>query len=148
MGKVDQGVIALWLARHYWKIPLQYIGFAGSGHQVRDVLHVADLFDLVDYQVQHLARLDGGLFNVGGGLSNSLSLFELTEACRQITGNTVPVTASLEERPGDIPWYITDNSKVTATTGWQPSRSLHQLLQDTYEWLLENEKTLQPIFQS
>ena len=43
MGKVDQGVITLWLARHLFGRALAYIGHGGDGHPVRDLLHIADL---------------------------------------------------------------------------------------------------------
>ncbi len=46
MGKVDQGVITLWDARHYFKRPLRYTGFGSQEKQVRDILHARDLFDL------------------------------------------------------------------------------------------------------
>ena len=48
MGKVDQGVFSWWLLSHHFGRPLTYIGFGGSGKQVRDLLHVDDLVDLVD----------------------------------------------------------------------------------------------------
>ena len=54
MGKVDQGFVALWLARHLFGGPLAYIGFGGDGLQVRDVLHVDDLYDLIALAVAEL----------------------------------------------------------------------------------------------
>ena len=56
MGKTDQGVVALWMAAHYFKRPLSYIGFGGTGKQVRDILHVDDLCDLVAEQIRHFDR--------------------------------------------------------------------------------------------
>jgi CDP-paratose 2-epimerase len=47
MGKVDQGVIVLWLAKHYFNKSLAYFGFNGTGKQVRDILHIDDLFTLI-----------------------------------------------------------------------------------------------------
>lgn len=38
MGKVDQGVVALWVFRHYFGKPLKYIGYGGTGKLVRDML--------------------------------------------------------------------------------------------------------------
>jgi len=35
MGKVDQGVVSLWVLRHYFGKPLAYIGYGGAGKQVR-----------------------------------------------------------------------------------------------------------------
>ena len=46
-GKPDQGIFSYWI--HSWarQAPLKYIGFGGTGHQVRDCLHPGDLVDLV-----------------------------------------------------------------------------------------------------
>ena len=89
MAKSDQGVIALWMAAHYFKRDLAYIGFGGNGKQVRDFLHVADLFDVVCEQLSDLDRFNGGVFNIGGGSSCSLSLLETTALCEEITGNRI-----------------------------------------------------------
>ena len=56
MGKVDQGFIALWMARHLFGGPLSYMGFGGDGMQVRDVLHVDDLYDLLVRQLADLEK--------------------------------------------------------------------------------------------
>ena len=45
MGKIDQGVIVLWMAKHFYKGDLNYVGYGGNGFQSRDVLHVFDLFN-------------------------------------------------------------------------------------------------------
>ena len=57
MGKVDQGVLAYWMLAHHFGRPLEYIGFGGSGKQVRDVLHVADAVDLIDLPAPGPRRL-------------------------------------------------------------------------------------------
>jgi CDP-paratose 2-epimerase len=57
MGKVDQGVVALWVLRHFFGKPLKYIGYGGTGKQVRDMLHVADLCELVEEQISDFDRL-------------------------------------------------------------------------------------------
>jgi hypothetical protein len=95
MGKIDQGVIVLWMAKHFWKGNLGYIGYGGLGQQARDVLHVRDLFRLVQWQIFNLALLKGQIFNVGGGLENTVSLAELTDLCSQITGNNITISPAL-----------------------------------------------------
>lgn len=51
-GKPDQGIFSYWI--HSWaqKAPLKYIGFGGTGHQVRDCLHPEDLLGLVFKQLR------------------------------------------------------------------------------------------------
>ena len=148
MGKVDQGVITLWLARHYWKKDISYFGYGGTGKQVRDVLHVFDLFDLVDYEIHNFDQVNGCTFNAGGGLESSVSLLELTGLCEEITGNKVGAHAVAENRKGDIPLYITDNTKITTQIGWQPKRDIRGILTDIFEWINKNEKQLNPILNS
>jgi len=145
MGKIDQGVVVLWMARHYWKKDLSYIGFGGEGLQVRDMLHVKDLFELVDFQIKHLHLYKGEIFNVGGGAEISVSLKELTQLCEEITSNKIGIKKVIENRPADIPVYITDNHKITNTTGWVPSTSANQIVTEIFNWIKENEKALQPI---
>ena len=57
MGKVDQGVFTHWMLAHHFRNPLTYIGFGGEGKQVRDLLHVEDLVDLVERQLLDPAGL-------------------------------------------------------------------------------------------
>ena len=139
MGKVDQGVFALWMARHYFGGELSYFGYGGTGKQVRDFLHIADLYELVDAQIRDLDLFDGRTFNVGGGLEKSLSLLETTHLCEQITGRKLPIHQRPEARVADVPLYISDYRKVKELCGWRPSRGPKQTLSDIYYWIRENE---------
>lgn len=145
MGKVDQGVFVLWMAAHYFKKKLSYIGYGGTGKQVRDLLSVNDLLDLVDYQLQNFAELDGEVFNVGGGVDSSLSLLETTQICEEITGHQISMSRVMDDRLGDVPLYITNSAKVIARTGWQPQTNPRQTLEEIFEWIHANEAILKPI---
>lgn len=146
MGKVDQGVFALWVARHYFEKPLKYIGYGGTGKQVRDFLHVADLLDLIDLQIAQIDKFQGETFNVGGGVKNTLSLLETTKLCQEITGKEIPITPVPENRQGDVPIFITDSRRIMEATGWQPKRDALQTITDIYEWIRENELQVKSIF--
>lgn len=145
MGKVDQGVAVLWAARHLYGGSLSYIGYGGEGRQVRDLLHVEDLVDLVAYQIEHLDSLSGEVFNAGGGLANTLSLKEMTGMCQELTGRSIAISSESATRPADIPLYITDNSHVTHRTGWAPTRDACMIMGDIVAWLREREACLRPI---
>lgn len=145
MGKVDQGVFVLWVAAHYFEKSLKYLGYGGSGKQVRDLLHVQDLLKLVEYQVTHFNTLDGDILNVGGGSACSLSLLETTELCRVVTGKTINITPVPEERPGDIPLFIMDSSLIQDKIGWSPEHNPETIISDIYQWLVENELMLKSI---
>lgn len=142
MGKVDQGVMVLWVARHFWKKKLSYIGYGGKGKQIRDILHVNDLFELIDYQLHHFEKVNGQVLNVGGGEEISVSLQELTTICEEVTGNKIDIAEVPENRTADIRIYITDNTKVTSLTGWEPKIKPVQIVTEIYNWLKENEAKL------
>ncbi|MGN7613515.1 NAD-dependent epimerase/dehydratase family protein [Magnetococcales bacterium HHB-1] len=148
MGKVDQGFFALWLARHMFGGTLNYMGFGGGGLQVRDVLHVADLYTLVKQQIDTFDLFNQQTYNVGGGMKNSLSLQELTKMCQEITGQQIDIGQIPETKAADIPFYVTDHRKITKTSGWQPQHTLNALLSDTYQWIKKEEKQLKPLFLS
>jgi CDP-paratose 2-epimerase len=109
---------------------------------VRDVLHVQDLGDLIDLQLAQRTSLNGDVVNAGGGLANSVSLLEFTRHCEALTGTTLEITSRPETRPGDVPVYITDNTKVHARFGWEPRRSVDDLARDLHQWIREQEPAL------
>lgn len=146
MGKTDQGVAALWMASHYWKKTLAYIGYGGSGKQVRDILHIDDLVDLVDLQLHRPELFTGKVFNAGGGMAGSLSLMEMTTLCERITGNAITINRIPENRPADLRYYVSDHSKLTEETGWRPNHGPERIFCDIFNWIKENEATLNPFF--
>ena len=135
MAKADQGVIALWMAAHYFRRNLSYIGFDGSGRQVRDFLHIADFCDLLREQIGNFETYHGRLFNVGGGLPFSLSLRETTQLCEEIAGNRLSIAPVAETRPADVRIYITDHRRLTAANGWHPRRDARTTLTDIFNWI-------------
>ena len=142
MGKVDQGVFTYWMLAHHFGRPLRYIGFGGKGKQVRDLLHVEDLVDLLALQLADPDHWDGVTANVGGGRECSLSLLEATALCAEITGREVPVERSSAERPGDVALYISDCKRLFELTSWRPRRSPKDVLAETASWIAANEAAL------
>jgi len=135
MAKADQGVIALWMAAHYFRRNLSYIGFDGSGRQVRDFLHIDDFCELLLEQIGNFEMYQGRLFNVGGGTNFSLSLKETTRLCEEITGNRLSIKPVAQTRPADVRIYITDHRRLTAVKGWHPARDARATLTDIFNWI-------------
>jgi CDP-paratose 2-epimerase len=142
MGKVDQGVFTHWMLAHHFCNPLSYIGFGGGGKQVRDLLHVEDLVDLVERQLLAPETWDGRTVNVGGGRECSLSLLETTEICRRLTGNEVPIEPVEQTRAGDVPIYLSDCAKIFGLDEWRPRRSAEQVLTDIHAWIASDEERI------
>jgi CDP-paratose 2-epimerase len=145
MGKVDQGVVTLWVARHALGKPLRYTGYGGSGRQVRDMLHVEDLFELLVRQMEQPSCWDGRVYNVGGGREVSASLAELTEVCREATGRSVPIAADPTTSPVDLRIYLTDARRVQADFAWRPQRTVKAIVDDIFHWVRAHEEPLRAI---
>ena len=138
MGRVDQGVFTHWMLSFLRGRPLRYFGYGGRGKQVRDLLHIDDLVELVDRQLSDPGHWAGRTFNVGGGRSISLSLLEATELCQQVSGREVEVLGSGDHRPGDLRIYLSDCAALFAHSDWRPSRSATETLRDIHDWALEH----------
>jgi CDP-paratose 2-epimerase len=145
-GKVDQGVFTLWVANHYFGKPLRYTGFGGKGKQVRDLLHPDDLFSLITTQISSPKGLQGGIYNVGGGPAGSTSLLELTRLCQKVTGKTVEIASDPATAAVDIPLYVSDSSQAQKTFGWQPKKSVEDIVKDIHAWIRANEPALKVLF--
>lgn len=144
MGKVDQGVTALWVASHIYGKKLSYIGY--NGKQVRDVLHVEDLARLVVLQLARMELWNGDVYNVGGGRDISFSLRELTDVVSVVTGKSIDVGIVDEVRYGDIPLYLSDTRKVQDTFNWKPEKIAEDIVSDISHWIYDNKDMLRPIF--
>lgn len=146
MGKIDQGVIVLWLARHIWKNkPLSYIGYGGTGKQTRDFIHVADLFSALQIQLKDIKKHSSEIYNVGGGVENSLSLMEMTTLSEKITGNKIKIKSVKKDRPNDIPIYISDSRTFQKKTGWNCKKDAETTFTEIFDWISKNKSSLEPI---
>ena len=96
-------------------------------------------------QMHNIEKINGGIYNAGGGLECSVSLRELTTLCEQCTGNKISIAQQSENRVADIRVYLTDNSYVTKITGWQPLYKPAQIIEEITEWIRSNEKDLKPV---
>lgn len=146
MGKVDQGVFALWMSRYVFGGSLCYQGWGGRGKQVRDVLHIDDACDLLLAELGAWSAVSGRTWNAGGGLANSLSLAETTALCEDITGRRVPQSSEAATHPSDVRVYLTDQRALSGVLGWSPRRSPRRVLEELHEWMTANAVTLAPVF--
>jgi CDP-paratose 2-epimerase len=144
LAKADQGIFAYWCLCHILKKPLKYIGFGGSGKQVRDLIHVEDLAELVLLQMLNPIKWGGKTFNLGGGRKNSLSLLETTKILEDISGKKVDVSSSNEERKMDIPVYYSDNRNIESyETSWKVEKQPRKILEEIFVWGEKNKTILE-----
>ena len=145
MGTVDQGFFSLWAARHLYGGPLHYIGFGGEGFQVRDVLHVDDVYAFVRVLADDVGRHAEQVYNLGGGHQNSVSLLELTRRCEAAIGRKLEIGSRSDTHPTDVPYSVADNALVERATGWRVEKGLDAILEDTLTWLDDHAAILKPV---
>jgi CDP-paratose 2-epimerase len=126
-GVPQQGIYSFWIRMFALRRPLKYLGFGGTGHQVRDALHPRDLVELLLQQIEHPSRSSGKVWNVGGGVANAMSLAQLSRWCADTFGEH-KVQADGTPRPFDVPWVVMDNRNVEQTFDWRPRIGLVEIL--------------------
>ena len=109
---------------------------SGTGKQVRDVLHADDIISLYFKTVKYIKRAKGEVFNIGGGMENSLSLLELFELLEREL-NIKMSFEKLSWRTSDQKVFVADLTKVKTIIGWEPKISTHQGLKKMLEWIGE-----------
>jgi CDP-paratose 2-epimerase len=125
-GKIDQGIFSFWI--HAWraKRPLQYIGFNGTGCQVRDCLHARDLVLLIARQISSPRPKAPRVLNVSGGLDHSASLQQLSAWCAERFGPH-SIGAEPRTRPFDVPWLVLDSTQAAQAWDWKPQTPLQTI---------------------
>jgi CDP-paratose 2-epimerase len=130
-GTEDQGWIAHFLIQAIRGRP---VTIYGDGYQVRDALHVSDAVAAWLGVLDNIDRVSGGIFNVGGGPANAISLRELLALIAELRGQPLD-TAFDAWRPGDQPWYVSDVRALTRAIDWQPTVGLREGLATLDAWL-------------
>jgi CDP-paratose 2-epimerase len=136
-GKIDQGIFSYWIHSYCQRQPLKYIGFEGTGHQVRDCLHARDLLPLITQQIKNPRADAPRVLNVSGGLGQSASLRQLSAWCAQRFG-AHPIAADATNRPFDVPWLVLDSSRATQVWGWKPQIPLETIWHEIAEYAEQN----------
>lgn len=134
-GVEDQGWLAHFIIATAMGKPIKIYG---NGKQVRDMLHVRDLAAAYDAAWNSLDVASGQIFNVGGGATNTISIWtETGPRLEKLAGRAIPVTYS-SWRPGDQPVFISDNSKAQRMLGWQPRISLDDGVPEMWNWVTQH----------
>lgn len=109
-----------------------YTIFGYKGKQVRDNIHSDDLVTMFD--TFYRAPRAGEVYNAGGGRFANCSMLEAIALCENITGNTMDVTLSNENRIGDHIWYVSDLRRFKAHyPGWTHRYGIEETLVQIFE---------------
>lgn len=129
-GRPDQGIFAYWINSWLRQRPLKYIGFAGTGHQVRDCLHPRDLLPALHQQFGGpKVATSERIANFSGGTASAMSLRQLSSWCAEHLGPHV-VAGDPPPRAFDIPWLVLDSAKAARRWNWQPATPTTTILEE------------------
>jgi CDP-paratose 2-epimerase len=110
---------------------------SGSGKQVRDVLHASDLTELYMSAYAMRDQMCGRIFNIGGGVENSLSIIELIGYLRQITDSNLELEVQhIDRRKSDQDFFVADIGAARTALKWEPKVSAHVGVKRMMEWTL------------
>ncbi len=132
-GFEDQGWVAWFIIATLFNRP---ITIYGNGKQVRDMLYVDDLVDAFNLFLN--SKLERGLFNIGGGPNNTVSLLEFLDELEILTGK-VPKVNFADWRPSDQKVYISDTSKLEKALNWKAKTTVSEGIKKLLDWVKTNE---------
>lgn len=107
---------------------------SGNGKQVRDVLYADDTVDLYLAAAKNIDKTKGHVFNIGGGMRNSLSLLELFDVLEAI----LDVELSYKEIPtrvSDQKIFVADTRKIQHCIGWEPKTDTSTGIEKMLQWI-------------
>lgn len=131
-GFEDQGWVAWFIIAALFSKP---VTIYGNGKQVRDMLYAGDLIDAFNRFIE--SDLKSGLFNIGGGPRNTISLLEFIQELKSLTGKNLKVKFA-DWRPSDQKVYITDTAKLEKELCWKINTPVKEGIGILARWVREN----------
>lgn len=107
---------------------------SGNGKQVRDILHASDLVRLYQAAFDNRDRVAGEVFNIGGGISNSLSLLELFNLLSELLEIPSLSYRVTPRRTSDQDCFIANIQKAERLLRWAPSVSSREGIMLMLQW--------------
>ena len=104
-----------------------------------------DICDLIDKEMQY-PDLKGEVFNVGGGVENTLSLLECIALIEKITEKKINWKYDKNQRTADQCVYISNIDKAKTILRWKPKVGIEEGLIDIIDWVGKNEKELRQLY--
>lgn len=134
LGVEDQGWVAWFTIA---TVLNKEITIYGDGKQVRDVLHIDDLFTVWDLAVKNIDKVAGEIFNIGGGKQNTVSLIELMALLKKMSKRDIKQRHA-DWRAGDQRVYISNVQKIKKILGWEPSVGVEEGIKGLRDWVVDN----------
>jgi CDP-paratose 2-epimerase len=131
LGGEDHGWVANFCIRALMGLPITIFG---TGKQVRDILYCEDLVRAFDAFRRNPVA---GIYNIGGGRQNIISLIESIEVISSILGRKLDVRSE-PARFGDLNYFVCNSSKAEKNLHWQSKVRPKDGIKRLIDWVLEN----------
>jgi CDP-paratose 2-epimerase len=107
---------------------------SGTGKQVRDVLFASDLISCYFKAIDSVDTTAGNVYNIGGGIENSLSLLELFSMLEEELDIKM-IYERLPVRQSDQKVFVADIGKAKEHFDWKPDVDKLQGVQKMISWI-------------
>lgn len=112
----------------------------GTGKQLRDILYAGDAAAAFG---AFYRTPTPGIYNLGGGPANMISLIECIDLIEEILERKAEVSFK-EGRFGDLRYFVTNYGKFAQATGWQPQVRPDQGVTQLINWLEQTPELFDP----
>ena len=143
-GKCAQGWVAWFAIANILGLPIEFIGWKGK--QVRDILFIEDICSLIEAEISNFSKVQGEVFNIGGGPNYTLSLIEAVELIKNLTGNKQEIIIKENARKADHVIYISDIRKINKTLGWEPVIDPETGYEKIIKWVYDNKEIMENLY--
>lgn len=130
-GGEDHGWIANFAIRALRNEPITIFN---SGKQVRDILYASDVCKAFHAFFENQVP---GIYNIGGGIENSISLLESVEYLARLLGKQIDYSLG-GERFGDLYYFVSDTQKAKQKLGWQSEVRPYDGIKFLVDWIKDN----------
>lgn len=133
----DQGWVGWFVAKAielYQNPKAKPFTISGNGKQVRDILHADDMINLYYTALNNVDKVCGNAYNIGGTMTQSLSLLELFDMLNDMLGIKMKYT-QLPVRCSDQKVFVADTTKIQSKIGWVPKVSAKEGLEKMLSWV-------------
>lgn len=131
-GGEDHGWVANFCIRTMVGLPITIFG---TGKQVRDILYATDVAEAFDHFFKNPVP---GIYTLGGGIDNKISLIQSLDIIKEITGKTSKINFDTE-RFGDLRYFVADYTRFKDETGWKPRIKPSEGISNLIKWVEKNE---------
>lgn len=135
-GGEDHGWVANFSIRALFGWPITIFG---TGKQIRDILYATDAAKAFHcfYKNQQ-----PGIYNIGGGPGNAISLLECIVLIEELLGTKAAISFEAE-RPGDMYYFICDISKARDLLHFEPTVGPSEGVAQLLTWIRANREAFE-----